>query len=373
MWIMAGVRRTKDRNGKPHRRWRFWYHDRQGRRRWGTGTQSKAETLAMARYLETEYLRARLARLLRPGKSDGRFPFDDAAREYLSWGESQGGRGGRPWGKTHRRTRKRHLFWWQERLGLELLADLEGTLPRVERELRGLQGLGRSGKTVQGYAESLVAFCNWCVRRDYLDENPLRHLAKFDVTPRTRRRALTVPEIRRLLDTCHPGRRSLYDLALASGLRAGELRAMKIRHLSVERCGLRLEAGWTKNRKAGFHPLPAGLVRRLAKEAEGRSPNEALLHVPSRPARDLDKDLAVAGIPKWTPEGKMDFHAFRVTYTTLVLEAGANAKEAQTLARHSTPALTMNLYARARPHRLHAIVEAASSRVFGHFDHEYSS
>jgi integrase len=111
----------------------------------------------------------------------------------------------------------------------------------------------------------------------------------------------------------------------------------------------------------------------LTEEAEGRGANEALLHVPSHPARDLGKDLTAAGIPKWTPEGKTDFHAFRATYTTLVLEAGANAKEAQALARHSTPALTMDLYARARPHRLHAIVEAASSRVFGHSDHEHSS
>jgi len=361
MWIMAGVWRTKDRNGKPHRRWRGWYYDRQGRRRRGSGTQSKVETLALARYLESEYLRARLARLLRPRKSDGECAFDGVAREYLSWGASQGGRGGRPWSGTHARTRKRHLPWWQKRLGLKLLADLEGSLPRVERELRGLQGLGRSGKTVQAYAGSLVTFCNWCVRREYLDENPLKHLAKFDATPRTRRRAMTVPEIRRLLETCHPERRTLYELASASGLRAGELRALKVKHLSVARSGLKLEAGWTKNRKAGFHPLPAVLVERLAEEAKGKDQEEGLIHVPSHPARAVEEDLTAAGIPKWTTEGKLDFHAFRVTYTTLVCEAGATVKEAQTLARHSTPELTMNIYARARMHRLHEIVELTGS------------
>ena len=51
-------------------------------------------------------------------------------------------------------------------------------------------------------------------------------------------------------------------------------------------------------------------------------------------------------------------HALRVAYTTLILEAGANVKEAQVLARHSTPGITMNTYARTRMERLHELVES---------------
>jgi len=47
-----------------------------------------------------------------------------------------------------------------------------------------------------------------------------------------------------------------------------------------------------------------------------------LLYVPSHPARELDKDLETAGIPKHTPEGKVDFHACRVAYISLLFEAG---------------------------------------------------
>ena len=64
------------------------------------------------------------------------------------------------------------------------------------------------------------------------------------------------------------------------------------------------------------------------------------------------KDLITAGIPKCTEEGKIAFHALRTSFVTLAFEAGANHKEAQQLARHSTPELTANIYGRTRNERL---------------------
>jgi hypothetical protein len=54
--------------------------------------------------------------------------------------------------------------------------------------------------------------------------------------------------------------------------------------------------------------------------------------------------------------GKLDFHATRVTYINLVIEAGASVKEAQTLARHATPEMTLNIYGRTRESRLHEVI-----------------
>jgi hypothetical protein len=42
-----------------------------------------------------------------------------------------------------------------------------------------------------------------------------------------------------------------------------------------------------------------------------------------------------------------DFHSLRVLFISRVVASGASVKEAQTLARHSTPVLTMNTYSRA--------------------------
>ena len=50
--------------------------------------------------------------------------------------------------------------------------------------------------------------------------------------------------------------------------------------------------------------------------------------------------------------GKIDFHACRTACVNLVLESGATVTEAQELARHSTPDLTMNVYGRTREDRL---------------------
>jgi hypothetical protein len=56
-------------------------------------------------------------------------------------------------------------------------------------------------------------------------------------------------------------------------------------------------------------------------------------------------DLAAVGIPVETggPEGTetRDFHALRACYISNVIRAGADLKQAMTLARHSDPKLTV--------------------------------
>ena len=173
---------------------------------------------------------------------------------------------------------------------------------------------------------------------------------------------MTPEEIQKLLDVVPEHRRLLYEVAFTKGLRAGELRALTVKHLDVVCGGLRLDAAWTKNRKDGFQQIPSWLSNRLADRSNMKS-KDPLLAVPSHPSRELDKDLKAADIPKVTDEGKIDFHALRVAYVSFVLEAGASAKEAQTLARHSTAELTMNVYARARNERLREVAEAVGSNV----------
>ncbi len=77
----------------------------------------------------------------------------------------------------------------------------------------------------------------------------------------------------------------------------------------------------------------------------------------------MDLDLNRAEIHKITSEGKIDFHACRTAYITFVIESGASVKEVQELARHSTPNLTMNTYARTRNDRLAQIAEKVGEQV----------
>jgi len=359
---MAGIRKKPQPNGK----YVAWFTDANGKQKFFAGTRKRAETLHMAERLEDEHRQVRVGYRPAPKAADKhkKRPFSEVATEYLSWGESQGGRRGHPWSKDHAVRKRCHLGWWQQRLGLERLGDVDGVLPRVEKALRELQEAGRSGKTIQNQVEALKGLFNWCVARGYLLENPLKSLGRFNITPKTRRRAMTVEEIHALLRHCTPEHRLLYEVALCSGLRAGELRALTVKHLDTVRGGLYLDAEWTKNRRSGFQPLPRGLVRSLAEAVAGQDKSALLLSVPQNTSRVFDMDRERAGVAKWLPgQGKVDFHSCRVAYVSFVLQSGATVKEAQSLARHATPDLTMNTYGRTRRDRLAEVAEAVGEAV----------
>ena len=376
---MPYVFETFSKSGKPHPRKRFQFTDWSGKRRTATGTTSWRETRKLAERVQAEHdeIRKGFRAPPNPARQHAKRPFSDVKEEYLNWGGSQGGRGGRPWGRGHARMRQSLLNWWETQLGLCELGDIESGLPRVEEELRELQKRGLAGKTLSNYAESLFAFCRWCAQksRQYLETNPLDGLGRFDTTARTRRRAMTADEIRKVLAVAPEARKLLYEVAFCSGLRANELRQLSIGDLDLERRGLHLDASWTKDRKSAFQALPAELVRRLQAFLQRESaeqlyqrhyarrdgdrkdiPPEPLLYVPTHSARSLDADLRRAGIDKENPSGKIDFHACRVAYINFVLSVGASVREAQTLARHATADMTLNVYGRTVDTDLRALV-----------------
>jgi integrase len=370
---MAGARTKTNGSGK----FQGYYRTAAGRTRFFTGATSRAETVRIARRLEDDERQIALG--YRPAKTAAAKhkarPFADVAREYREWGEAQGGRGGRPWGREHARKVKAALERWQSDLGLDCLADLGADLlARVEAALRELAADGSSGKTLQNRSAPLAAFCKWAKRRGYLDADPLAGMAGFDTTPQTTRRALTREEIAKLLDAAPPERAMLYRVALASGLRAGELRALTVADLDLDRGGLHVRAETAKSRKAAFQPLPAELVAELADyAASGEAarlyatyrpasiPNSPLLYVPTRTANAFRKDAERAGLDRRTFKGRLDFHALRTTYVSAVLAAGVDVKTAQSLARHATPNLRLHTYGRERDDRLRNVAEAVAA------------
>lgn len=245
----------------------------------------------------------------------------------------------------------------------------EITLPAVEVALRDLQRSGRNpknhkkpvpmtGKALHNYSDTIHAFCRWAKDRKYLATDPLEGLARFDITPKRIRRALTVDEIQKVLDAAETtDDRLLFEVALCTGYRRGELRALQVKDFNQKRCTISLPAALTKGRKDAEQPISEPLAQKLAEVTRQLPPSAPLLRIHCRPHERLYRALALAGVPKDSPEGRVDFHALRVAYATLIVESGATVKEAQTLLRHSTPNLTMNVYARARKERL---VDAAN-------------
>lgn len=356
-----------DKRKKPHI-WRFQYTDHLGRRRSGTGTTSKAETEEIAAIAQSKERAICRNWATAPKSADlaKHKPFGDAKAEYLAWGRSQGGIGGAAWSTEHAEKRESGLDWWEEQLGLKVLGDLPGILRRVESALRDFQAKGKAVLTVRHRADCLRSFCKWAVQRGYLAEDPIKGMSAFEKKAKTVRRAMTVEEIHKLLEVAPPHRRLVYLVALASGLRAGELQALRVADLDAERGGLKLHSEWTKNRKSGLQPLPMAVVVMLARSSKDKPADAPLLQINAlhgHAARDFHKDREKADIAYKVLGQKVDFHALRVAYTTFVIESGADIKTAQTLARHSTPDLTLNVYARARSEKLVEVAEAVGKAI----------
>ncbi|MGZ3385796.1 MAG: tyrosine-type recombinase/integrase, partial [Isosphaeraceae bacterium] len=68
-------------------------------------------------------------------------------------------------------------------------------------------------------------------------------------------------------------------------------------------------------------------------------------------------DLKAAGIEPESDSGIVDFHALRGTYISHLVSSGASVKTCQTLARHSSPVLTIGIYAKASLHDIAGAVE----------------
>ena len=373
---MAGVR-------KRGTKWELNYYDSNGRQYFKTIPAAgvpKKDAKMFAEQMESQQRRSDL------GLDDGAvrermkvLPMSDVITEYLAWGNNRGGHGGQPWSATHAMLKEKHLRWWTEVLKLHVVADLELQKGPVNGQLVALTAEKRSTKTQRNMLGALTSFCQWLVDHDYLPSHPLQGIRKPSAAVQRHRRPLTAEEVLHFLEHCDPTRRLTYEVAIYTGLRANELRQLTHAHLDVARSGLRLDREWTKNRKEGFQPLPLPLTQAL--DAAGKRkdatrlyakflrnlPEEActprmpsgtpLLYLSSSPIQGFNRDLVKAGIPKVTDEGTLDFHSLRATYATLMMDFG-NAKEVQTLMRHSTVSLTMDRYVKTSQSRLSEKVQS---------------
>ena len=215
---MPGVLKRKTKDGK----WRAWYKSHlpgsDGYRKTVkfTGTTSRRDTLALAHQHQLDEDRIAAGLAAAPNQPSTSRGFVETVQEYLAYGESQGGHGGRPWCPTHARNQRSKLAWWHEQIGFETLEDLMQGLRPVETALVRLRDRGRTNKTLRDYQESLHALCRWCVDRGYLPKDPLARLRKFDTTPQVSRRPLTPPEIVRILALAPLDRALLYEKSRCS-------------------------------------------------------------------------------------------------------------------------------------------------------------
>jgi integrase len=110
-----------------------------------------------------------------------------------------------------------------------------------------------------------------------------------------------------------------------------------------------VQAAYSKHRRQDVLPLHPSLVVLLRPWLASKPANGPVW--PGNWAKGkeagvmLRHDLEAAGIPYVDENGRYaDFHALRHTFITNMVKSGVSPKAAQSLARHSTIDLTMNVY-----------------------------
>jgi integrase len=297
----------------------------------------------------------------------------------------------------HVRTVERHLQAVFAAAGIERLPELKSAAvlsaisamrnPPQPAEGEKKQKQPASLATCNGHLRSVKGFSRWLWKQRLTPEDALLDLGLFNAATDRRhiRREMAAEEVWWLLDVTEqrtlpehgapgPTRAMCYRLAAATGFRANELRSLTVDSFDLDATPptCTVEAGYSKRRKRDVQPLPDALVEPLRAWLSGFDPGEPVFAgIAGDTARMLRADLAAARAA-WLKAAEQepgpvqeqmqasdfllyrdrqgqvaDFHSLRVLFISRVVAGGASVKEAQTLARHSTPLLTMNTYSRA--------------------------
>ena len=281
--------------------------------------------------------------------------------------------------------------------GIKTLAQLTG-----ETIDRYMDGLTSSAATRRVHHTAINAFVTWLIQKKRLGANPLVGVARPQGGKIVRkRRALTPAELQRLLDAARerplaaaewnrggrPGstpreahradlreesrehflrvgreRALLYKTAIFTGLRKGELAALRVKYLNLDRkpygC-LELPGEFTKNGDDARVLLVPALAEELRSHVEGKGPDAPVFKVPERMVPTMKRDLLRAGIPFKDDRGRYaDFHALRKSAGTMLGLAGVPTRIRQLFMRHSDVRLTLQTYDDADLYDLEQAVQA---------------
>ena len=246
------------------------------------------------------------------------------------------------------------------------------TAEKVSAYLKQKRDDGLGYRRSNGYLLAIKMFAKWMVSCGYAMNSPLGHLkalnAKLD--RRHVRRVLEPDQIRHLLETTAaaperyglPGyeRSLLYRFAIESGLRAKEIRTLKVSSFDFKNLEVTVKAENAKGKRCDSIPLRKRTAEELKQffanklpQARAFGSEEPLTVLTADMMKD---DLADVGIPYEDDAGKVfDFHALRHQCGSLLAASGVSPKVAQKILRHTDVSMTMNIYT----HTMHGQEAAA--------------
>ncbi len=204
-------------------------------------------------------------------------------------------------------------------------------------------------------------------------DNPAQGVELPEKKPVREKRVLMAEQIARLLAQLRGPVRTMVLLAILTGLRVGEILALRWQDVDLDEGELRvvqavyrgcLGSPKTRGSKRTI-PLPQGVTLALRKLAHGMAP-EGLVF-PSRKGTVLNDTNLLLRVLK--PAGKLigapwiSWHTFRRTHATLLQLAGGSAKDAQAQLGHSQITTTLGIYTIPVPAHQREAVEKLSQLV----------
>ncbi len=222
---------------------------------------------------------------------------------------------------------------------------------------------GSSAATCNYYLKCTKQFCRWMIQDRRASESPLEHLkckmVRKVVDEEHPRRALEIDELRRLLKVTKEGpkrfgmtgyeRYLLYRLTAETGLRAKELRSLRVSSFDFDNLIVCVSGEYTKNKREAVQQLRRETAEGLKEFFSDKLPTVKAFGGSSKQLTDktanmLKADLADADIPYVVDGLYFDFHALRHQTGTLLAAGGVHPKVAQSIMRHSDINMTLSRY-----------------------------
>ncbi|MGC2417438.1 MAG: site-specific integrase [Candidatus Acidiferrales bacterium] len=251
------------------------------------------------------------------------------------------------------------------------------TKEEVQRFLGQKRKQGLSGSSVHGIRTALGKVLQAAVDWNYLEENSARGIRLGDRTPIQERAYLLPDQLALLLNSLSDPCRTLVVIAALTGLRIGELLALRWKHVDFTHDAIRVretvyegQFGSPKT-KSSRRDVPMSQPVRKALLAErgvsAGTDGETLVFAcrngsPLNPKNLLRRVLQPAcrelGLPV------VGWHSFRHTHATLLGEVGESLRTAQAILGHSDLKTTLNVYTHAIPESQKRAVGKVAGLVF---------
>lgn len=174
-----------------------------------------------------------------------------------------------------------------------------------------------------------------------------------------RNRIATPEECAELLNALPEQDRPLWATAMFAGLRRGELMALRVEDIDLERGVINVRRGWDtlegeispKSGRERTVPINATLRRHLETHLRGLRWSEGLVFGVNDRSTFNGTPLMKRAERHWQAAGlrRITLHECRHTFASLMIAAGVNAKALSTYMGHATISITLDRYGHLMP------------------------